>query len=96
MGDKKHGGGFGLILGAIIGGVAGLLFAPKVGKETRENVKKVLKDSEIKIKETAEKAKVLGEKAKDKVDEIVDAVVKTVKKEGCCDDKKDDATKDAE
>lgn len=81
MSDKKKHGGLALIFGAIIGGIAGLLFAPKVGKEIRDDVKKVLKNSEIKIKETAEKAKVFGEKAKDKVEEIVDAVVKTVSKD---------------
>ena len=53
MSDKKKNSGIALIFGAIIGGIAGLLFAPKVGKEIREDVKKVLKDSEIKIKEVA-------------------------------------------
>jgi gas vesicle protein len=81
MSDKKRGGGLSLVLGAIIGGIAGLLFAPKSGKETREDMKKVVKDSEAKIKETAEKAKVIFEKSKDKVDEIVDNVAKKIKKE---------------
>ncbi len=84
MSDKKQSNGLGLVIGAIIGGIAGLLFAPKTGKETREDVKKVLKDSEVKFKETTEKAKVMAEKAKDTVEEIVDTVTKKVKKTGCC------------
>lgn len=57
--------GFGL--GAIVGGVAGLLFAPKEGKELRE-------DLAGKAREAGEKAKVLGSKArelKDKTNEWV-------------------------
>lgn len=57
--------GFGL--GAIVGATAGLLFAPKEGKELRD-------DLASKAREAGEKAKVIGAKArelKDKTSEWV-------------------------
>ena len=73
MSDNNHGGnsllyllaGFGL--GAIVGATAGLLFAPKEGKELRDDIAG-------KAKEAGEKAKELGVKArelKDKTSEWV-------------------------
>ena len=38
--SKNHKFGFGIILGAIAGVIAGFLTAPKSGKETREDIKK--------------------------------------------------------
>lgn len=38
----------GIGLGAIIGAAAGLLFAPKSGSETREDIKKVAEDLKVK------------------------------------------------
>ncbi len=44
----KNTGSFltGLLAGAVIGGAIALLFAPKSGKETREQIKKKLEDLE--------------------------------------------------
>lgn len=74
MSENNNGGGNSLLymlagfgLGAIVGSVAGLLFAPKEGKELREDVAN-------KAKEVGGKAKELGGKArelKDKTGEWV-------------------------
>jgi gas vesicle protein len=37
--DKTIGFGIGLLVGAVIGGVIALLYAPKTGKETRQLIK---------------------------------------------------------
>jgi gas vesicle protein len=37
------------LLGIIIGGAAGILFAPKSGKETREHVHRYMKNTEEKL-----------------------------------------------
>ncbi len=37
--DRACGFGVGLLLGAVIGGVVGLLYAPRAGKETRQLIK---------------------------------------------------------
>ncbi|HOZ44728.1 MAG TPA: YtxH domain-containing protein [Candidatus Dojkabacteria bacterium] len=47
----------GLTLGAIFGAIAGLLFAPKSGKETREDIKKFAQDTKEKGEELFEGAK---------------------------------------
>jgi len=57
--QKKSKFGLGLLIGSIIGGVIALFFAPKSGKELRENVKKKIKQLEdfLKEKEVDKKAK---------------------------------------
>ncbi len=69
MSENNTGGGNGLLymlagfgLGAIVGSVAGLLFAPKEGKELRDDVAN-------KAKEVGNKAKELKEKTTDWVGE---------------------------
>jgi len=75
--QKKSKFGLGLILGSLIGGVTALFFAPKSGKELREDVKKKIKELERLLaekeldkkakkimKELSEEAKVWYEKAK--------------------------------
>ena len=52
------------LLGGIIGGALGMLFAPRPVKETREKLKVLLED-------LGEKAEVLLEEGKEKVDDIV-------------------------
>jgi len=42
------------LLGIIAGGAAGLLLAPKTGKETRENVERYVKDVEEKFNQKKE------------------------------------------
>jgi gas vesicle protein len=68
MATKRNGGKFLLagLLGAAAGAIGGLLFAPKSGKETREDIKKMATDINNKIKtgvnETKTRAKeVFGE-----------------------------------
>jgi gas vesicle protein len=61
------------IIGVIVGAISGLLFAPKSGKETREDIKEVAnkaaREAEKKLKELhadmTEKTAMLGEKAKE-------------------------------
>ena len=64
MSDNSSGSGFafiaGLAVGAIVGGMAGLLFAPEAGDETRKKLQ--------------EKSKELTEDLHDKFDEFKDTV----------------------
>jgi len=52
------------LLGGIIGGCLGILFAPKSGKETREKLKTLLED-------LGEKAEDFIEEGKDKIEDFV-------------------------
>lgn len=58
--------GFGLGIGAALGGIFGVLFAPKAGKETREDISKAAKETAKKIKENADQ---VGEKIQKVVEE---------------------------
>lgn len=58
--------GFGLGIGAALGGIFGVLFAPKAGKETREDISNAAKEAAQKIKENAEQ---VGEKVQKAVEE---------------------------
>lgn len=59
----------GAVFGAIVGGIAALLTAPKSGKETRQDIKN--KVDEIKS-ETAKKAETVKKQAKDVSGDIKD------------------------
>lgn len=63
----------GLTLGAIFGAIAGVLFAPKAGKETRDDIKKLAEDAK-------EKGEDLFEDAKREVAEKVENLKKAGKK----------------
>jgi gas vesicle protein len=63
----------GASVGVLAGAIAGILFAPQSGKETREDIKKYL--HEMKEKIAFELAKV-GKITKEKYDEVVAKVVK--------------------
>jgi len=65
--SKKAKFGFGLVLGAVAGVVAGLLTAPKSGKETRAELKRKKDDAQDKA--TAKVNEVRG-KANDKAEEL--------------------------
>lgn len=59
----------GAVFGAIVGGIAALLTAPKSGKETRQDIKN--KVDEIKT-ETTKKAETVKKQAKDVGDDLKD------------------------
>jgi len=61
--DKAIGFGIGLLVGAVIGGVIALLYAPKTGKETR----RLIKDKVTEVTEVVDAVK-------GKATEVVDAV----------------------
>lgn len=74
----------GIGLGAIIGAAAGLLFAPKAGMETREDLKKAADDLKSKaegivgelstsVEQLVQKGKEVAETAKTKMEHAVDA-----------------------
>jgi gas vesicle protein len=75
MEENKKGGSFlkGTLLGVLVGGLAGILFAPKSGKETREDIKKAATD-------VAKKAETMYEDAKGMVEAKVDALMRAGKK----------------
>ena len=58
--DQAKGFGIGLLVGAVVGGVIALLYAPRTGKETRQ----LIKDKAIGVVDTA----------KEKGSEVMDAV----------------------
>lgn len=66
----------GALLGAAAGAVAGILFAPKSGKETRKVIKEKTKEYADKSKEFAVKEK---EAAGDAIKNISDNISKSVK-----------------
>ena len=60
-------------LGALAGGIAGILFAPKSGKETRGDIKKAVEKATVEIKEKAEEVRDLTvEKYQAIVDEVTE------------------------
>jgi len=63
----------GASVGAIAGVIAGLLFAPKSGKETRADLAKHLHEMKDKIAKELDKA---GKVTKETYDKIVDKIVK--------------------
>ena len=72
MNDVYKVGG-GLLVGAALGGAAGMLLAPKSGKETREDIKakavEVQEKTQAVIEETKERAGEMYEKSRDAVAE---------------------------
>jgi len=93
-GDKAFSFLKGLFLGAIAGAAAGILLAPKSGKETQEDLKKLAKEYTEKAVDMYEATKKILEKkldalkkAGDKIDEskymgLVSEVVEEIKKDG--------------
>gem|GEM_PF-1613445 len=65
--------GGGLLLGAAIGSAVGVLFAPKAGKETREDIKTKANEAQEKtqelIEQTKERAEQMYEKGRNVVTE---------------------------
>jgi gas vesicle protein len=77
MDDRKtfKGLAFGFITGAVVGGIAALLLAPKSGKELRQDIRNksgdVAHDVEKYLKQAQEKAKNLINEGKDKSSALV-------------------------
>ena len=85
MSDKKGNAGAALLTGFAAGAAAGLLFAPKSGKESREKIKdqalklqdkgvNMKKDLKDKATEGIDKMRETRHKAMDKVDETASEV----------------------
>lgn len=75
MENSKKGTSFlkGTLLGVLVGGIAGILFAPKSGKETREDIKKAATD-------VAQKAEDMYSDARSMVETKLDALKKAGKR----------------
>jgi gas vesicle protein len=67
----------GLAIGTVIGGVIGILFAPKAGKETRQEISEKVKETAA---VTGEKVKETLQEVKDKVEELKDKKLTMVDK----------------
>lgn len=68
---ERHQGSFlSFVLGILLGGILGLLFAPRPGKETREILKKTAKDY-------SEKGKILYEEKSERLSEAIESGKKT-------------------
>ncbi|MDW7738652.1 MAG: YtxH domain-containing protein [Bacillota bacterium] len=67
----------GLAIGALIGGVVGVLYAPKAGKETRHEIAEKVKETAA---ATREKVKETVKEVKEKVDDLKDKRVAVVDK----------------
>lgn len=77
----------GTAIGTAVGAVSGLLFAPKSGKETRDDIARKTKETtdavKVTIKDSAqvlmEKGEKIGKNIKDKIEEV-----KSKKENNCC------------
>ena len=86
MSDNSSGSGFafiaGLAVGAIVGGMAGLLFAPEAGDETRkklqEKSKELTEDLHDKFDDFKDTVNDALENVKTKVEDVKDKVTKEV------------------
>ncbi len=67
----------GLVTGLAVGGLTGILFAPKAGKETRKDLKKVY--SKV-SKDVIDKIKEVKDLTKEKYHEIVDKAISEYQK----------------
>ncbi len=62
----------GIVAGAVLGALAGVLLAPKSGKETRDDVKRFVDDTKGKLAARLKEAK---DVTKEQYDKLVDLVV---------------------
>ena len=78
MDKKSEGVLIGAAVGVVAGAIAGILFAPQSGKETRHDIVKYLHEMKDDIAKEISKA---GNVTKDKYDQIVKRVVAVYEKE---------------
>jgi gas vesicle protein len=69
-----------LMLGAALGAAAGLLLAPRSGKETRKRVKKWLEDAEEKGQDLFEEGQKIYERGKEAVQESAEKIRRVMDK----------------
>jgi gas vesicle protein len=74
-------------LGAVVGVIAGILFAPSSGEETRSKLKKIKEENDDLVKDTKEKTETLIAKTMDAIEQGFDKLTEMV------DEKKDGDTK---
>lgn len=76
--SKDNGGKFflGALIGAAAGAIAGILFAPRSGKETRKIIGDKAKDYAVKGKETLNRGK---EIAKEKIHQTAEKIAEKTK-----------------
>ncbi|MCX7831453.1 MAG: YtxH domain-containing protein [Actinobacteria bacterium] len=70
--ERKDSGFMSFLLGLLVGGILGLLYAPRPGKETREMIKKAVEEY------TEEGKKIYQEKAQE-IQEVVETSKKSAK-----------------
>lgn len=67
----------GILFGLAVGGIAGVLLAPKSGKQTRQDLKRAYK---VTSKDIAKKLNSIEDISKSKYDQIVEAVLSEYQK----------------
>jgi gas vesicle protein len=88
MRDREYGGGVfleGLLIGAVLGGVLGVLFAPQSGVKTRQWLKEVKEDNQDIIDEGVKNVENLVTSAKQVIDDKIRKIEEKLSKK---DDKK--------
>ena len=66
-----------LVVGTAVGGALGVLFAPKSGKETRQDIRRAYRDVSADVSKRAKEA---GNLTKERYDELVDKAVSEYKR----------------
>ncbi len=68
----------GLLTGALLGGVIALLYAPKSGQETRDDLKKKLDEYGKEVENLKNKAKEKGKQVKEDITNKIDQLAKEI------------------
>ena len=79
--EKHHGPGFfsGVLWGALVGGILGVLYAPKSGEETRKELKDKAGDISEKGQKALDEAKIVAEDVKVASQPLVDELERKMK-----------------
>ena len=76
--DKKTSFLGGIVLGAVVGAVAGILFAPTSGKDTRQKIKKMVDENGEFLSDAKEKTEEAVHKTMDAIKTGIDRLGKMV------------------